>query len=218
MQHADGHRKSCVLLVLNACIALLSLQEHGARRLRTALICDDSVSHIRDRVAPFLSILGSDALCAGPCKASLATLLDVIYRVPGLLPCMHTALSAGSEPDAARALGWFVLNVAIQQPDARTDPEVSKFVEPLKQAGGAAHEAGAKLEIVLAGGLLQNGGVDGIMAAEDLAQAAGGRHDNDHADFRSISINVTSEEVCDQWRLEQPSSRLCMYFITTVII
>jgi len=34
-----------------------------------------------------------------------------------------------------------------------------------------------------------------MVAVEDLLQCAGGRHDNDHQDFRDIRVMVTSEEV-----------------------
>jgi hypothetical protein len=58
---------------------------------------------------------------------------------------------------------------------------------PMQVDGTAAAAAAAAAEV---------GGALGLVAVEDLWQTAGGRHDNDHQDFRDIRVMVTSEEVC----------------------
>jgi hypothetical protein len=95
---------------------------------------------------------------------------------------------------------------------AKTNPEVLKMIEPLHQLGGGGADAAAQLRILTyspaeasssAGpcptdqeGVMTRD-VGGMIAVEDLQMQAGGRHDNDHANFRDIKIMVTSDEVRD---------------------
>jgi hypothetical protein len=67
------------------------------------------------------------------------------------------------------------------QEDARSDPLLRQFVSPLKRCGGTAAEAARQLEVMITGA---RAGSEEHVAIEDLAQQAGGRHDNDHADYR----------------------------------
>jgi hypothetical protein len=55
---------------------------------------------------------------------------------------------------------------------------------------GSTGEGSEKVLQAAAGGA-------GMVGLEDLRMQAGGRHDNDHVDFRDIKIMVTSEEVRD---------------------
>ena len=59
------------------------------------------------------------------------------------------------------------------------------MVEPLIASGGAGAKAGHQLKVVLAG-VEQEGGLreEGMMALEDLHHGPGGRHSNDHSNFR----------------------------------
>jgi hypothetical protein len=76
----------------------------------------------------------------------------------------------------ATPLGW--------QEEARADSLVQQFVGPLKRCGGAAAEAARQLEVMITGATVGAGANEDHIAIEDLAQQAGGRHDNDHADYR----------------------------------
>ena len=57
------------------------------------------------------------------------------------------------------------------------------MVEHLIASGGAAAKAGHKLQVVLAG-TEQDVSKETIMALEDLHDGPGGRHSNDHSDYR----------------------------------
>lgn len=81
--------------------------------------------------------------------------------------------------------------------DSRTDAEVLLLTAALKKVGDKSSKA---LETVLMGAAAgTREGHDPVSAemisVEDLRLQAGGRHDNDYTDFRSISIMITSEEV-----------------------
>jgi hypothetical protein len=181
-------------------------QEHGLRRLRAALSSSDSHAFMRDYVVPFLAVLGSDALARGTCKQPVAQLSEAVYQVPGLLGCLHAAVAARAVPDPA-PVGLLLLRVAAAVEGARTDPAVRQLVEPLKAMGGGGAAAARQLEVVLAGAAAGEGGGGGGgaaldvsgLAVEDLQMHAGGRHDNDQADFRSIRVMPTSDEVRRGW-------------------
>lgn len=161
-----------------------------------------------EALVALLRKLGSDTLCRGTCKQPLAQLLTSIYQVPGLLLSLHAALTSGQlqEPAAAgTAVGWFVLQVASSIEGGRSDPDVQLMIDPLESLGGGGASAAQQLRVLLgsaataaedaagAGGSTAGGST--MLAVADLQAMAGGRHDNDKADFRDISILPTAEEV-----------------------
>lgn len=198
----------------------LCMQEHGLRRLKAALASSDDPAFVKGSIIPFLLVLGRDSLCSGACKLPLAQVLEACYRVPGLLGVLYVTLQAEGLLDAKEgsAVGWLLLTLAQQLEDARTDTTIAQCIAPLKELGGAAATAAHKLEVVLAASAAGAGPAAGvestanghapsgpgqgqgpmIEALEDLQQQAGGRHSNDHADFRSIRIMVTSDEVSEK--------------------
>jgi len=102
------------------------LQENGERQLREALVyASEDAGFVKDQLSPLLELLGSDSLSRGACKPLLLKLLLIVYRVPGLLTCFQQALQSSALPAAAAApLGWFLLMIASEHPDARADPQV----------------------------------------------------------------------------------------------
>lgn len=122
------------------------------------------------------------------------------------MECLLNALLTSPDLNKPEAIGWLILSAASLFENARSDPSLSDFIPPLQARGGAAAAAAAQLRVVLAGtagannspgdGQSAQAGDVGVMAIEDLAEQAGGRHDNDHADYRSITLLPTSEEVC----------------------
>jgi hypothetical protein len=75
----------------------------------------------------------------------------------------------------------------LQAKEVRADDQVRQFIQPLKEWGGAAAQVAKELETVLSGaGLEASGGSSGsaMISLQDLSELPGGRHDNDHADFR----------------------------------
>jgi hypothetical protein len=111
-------------------------------------------------------------------------------------------------------LGWLVLNLALHVRGARDHADLTPIADALEPRGGAASKAAALVRVLrappqpaCAGGGDAGAGDDqgaddmqvdeavGVVAVGDLWQTAGGRHDNDHQDFRDIEVMVTSQEV-----------------------
>jgi hypothetical protein len=92
-----------------------------------------------------------------------------------------------------------------QSEEVRKDPTVLQLSEALRQGSGgqAAVRIAEQLLVVLAGaqegaragGATQAAGSGAPGLDELIAQGPGGRHDNDSADYRSIRVLPTSEEV-----------------------
>ncbi len=128
--------------------------------------------------------------------------------MPGLFSCLCLALEAdspgtGSYLGDVAPLGWLALNTALLVPDARQNALLPRMAAALSPWGGAAAKAAAQLQLLLApaqpaatgAGEKQADGAPAVVAVEDLLHCAGGRHDNDKEDFRSVKVLVTSEEV-----------------------
>ena len=131
--------------------------------------------------------------------------------------------SSSQQLGCVAPLGWLALNTAQHVPGARSDPLLQRMAAALEPRGGAAAKAAAQLKVLLAasqpaaasgssssdasaatpmqvdvnaaGAAEVGGAAAGLVAVEDLWQTAGGRHDNDHQDFRDIRVMVTSTEV-----------------------
>lgn len=141
------------------------------------------------------------------------------------MSCVLDALEADSSSQqlgCVAPLGWLALNTALHVPGARRDPLLLRMAAALAARGGAAAAAAAQLKVLLAASqpaagssssnssskesaaatmqvdaaaFVDAGEPSELVAVEDLLQAAGGRHDNDHQDFRDIKVMVTSQEV-----------------------
>ena len=81
---------------------------------------------------------------------------------------------------------WFATKVAATSAEARRSPAFSLLYEALQNHPGAQ-----SLRTIMSGA----SAVGNVVALEDVREHAGGRHDNDHADFRCISAMPTVEEV-----------------------
>lgn len=107
-------------------------------------------------------------------------------------------------PQDPAPVGWFLLSIVTSVEGSRTSPAVLSLAAALKARGDNSSKS---LDIVLLGASLlsDTGGAGppavpaangaGLVALEDLRLQPGGRHNNDHTDYRSISIMITSEEV-----------------------
>ena len=100
---ADPHRAS----------ASSHSQEHGAQRLRDALLHHGEPSALNSGLVPLLRVLGSDALAGGTCRQALLQLLEAVFRIPGLLPNLQQAVDRGLLADAS-PVAWFLRTLALQ--------------------------------------------------------------------------------------------------------
>lgn len=123
-------------------------------------------------------------------------------------------------------LGWLALNTAHHVPGARQNSLLPRMAEALAPRGGAAAKAAAQLQLLLAPAQPAASGAVGmevdaapaVVAVEDLLHCAGGRHDNDKEDFRSVQLLVTSDEVClsSYYTLFHYALAVCLHSLTAV--
>ncbi|GAX74369.1 hypothetical protein CEUSTIGMA_g1818.t1 [Chlamydomonas eustigma] len=170
--------------------------------------CDDSPAHVFRHVLPFFAMIGSEDLCSGTCRAPLLKLVGELYRIPGLLDCIRKAciseMSAGTSGDSGSVkpdlspLGWFALTLAQKDEEARKDPMLLQLADLLEASEGPAAKTGRQLRTVLAGtqaaAAAEADVSESLIAIEDIQAGPGGRHDNDHMDYRSIKIIPTASE------------------------
>ncbi|KXZ51993.1 hypothetical protein GPECTOR_10g1015 [Gonium pectorale] len=174
-------------------------KERGMALLKQALMQSAGPQWVAQYVVPLLRLLGGEALSGS--MAPLLAVLEALFRVPGLLQCLDGAITAGKVADAS-PVGWFLLTLASQLEEVRQSPEVKQLADTLLARGGDAEKVARRLKVVLAG-TAATGGPDWMhpaavdregLALEDLIAGPGGRHDNDHVDYRSIKIQPTSDE------------------------
>ncbi|MEW5313864.1 MAG: hypothetical protein WDW38_005396 [Sanguina aurantia] len=95
-------------------------------------------------------------------------------------------------------IGWFLLCIVSSAEESRTDEAVLHLAAALKARGDSSSNS---LDVVLLGASVpaapsEEPTSDGeeMTSLEELRLQPGGRHDNDHADYRSIGIMITSDE------------------------
>eukprot|EP00955_Chlamydomonas_euryale_P117409 366472-Chlamydomonas_euryale.AAC.4 len=143
-----------------------------------------------------LALLGSDALSVGTCRPLLSNVLTTVYHVPGLLGCIKTAAAEGSVSDPS-PIAWWLLRVAVQDEHARQDQLVHDMADLLMSSSGAAKCAAKDLKVVLSGAVPSLADQERLasMPLSAIGLGPGGRHDNDHADYRNIDACPTAAEV-----------------------
>ncbi|KAG1673298.1 hypothetical protein FOA52_002578 [Chlamydomonas sp. UWO 241] len=171
---------------------LFKPKEFGMVRLKDALAFCGTPELVGARVVPLLAALGSDNLGKPTCRAPLVELLEEIYSVPGLLRCIQTAMDQGAISDTS-PIGWWLIMLAAATV-VRQDRALLAMLRSLEKGGAASKRVAAELACVLAGEVYTEAARVKPLSLENVQSGPGGRHDNDHADFRSIEICPTSSE------------------------
>ncbi|CAM9689730.1 unnamed protein product, partial [Sphacelaria rigidula] len=199
---------------------LFMIRRHKDKSMVRSIFTIGSSSSFMDRVVvPFLGWLGQDALSKGTCKQCQQAIVNDLARAPGLLEALLDALRSDEISDEA-ALLWFIERLLLDDDQDGVEARKSELhVDLVKRlaysrtpsvkaqamvlvngildpaAGGkssdGAGESVATMTTLTLGGDSSNGrSVDAIREA-----LPGGRHSNDHADFRSIGIVPTVDEI-----------------------
>ena len=141
---------------------------------------------------PLLEILGGDGLGKPVYAKPLEVVLKHLYETRFLLPALvtHMEKSIALSNDGRTALAWFLAKLALLLDEARKDESTIRLGKLLSEYGSGAE----CLSTILAG----NGGADSKLTLacvrDQQTEIAGGRHDNDFVDFRSIKIIPTVDE------------------------
>lgn len=185
--------------------------------IRTMFTLGSSAHFVDGVVVRFIAWLGKDALSSGTCRQAQQMIINDLARAPGLLEALVDALRSDEISDEV-ALVWFVdrllLDDGEQGAEARKDKVYLDLVARLTHSRdsdvkqhakalmdgvknpGATGGAGKASQQATASGA---GGGSG-MSLEAMREATpGGRHSNDHADFRSITVMPPMDEImCDK--------------------
>jgi hypothetical protein len=151
----------------------------------------------------FLAKLGDRELNRGTMIQCVEDCFKSIYTTPGLPSALLEAMEASRITDLS-AVAWFLVSVCKKDAKAREDPKILEMAQLLRSAAENSQD-GAISHLA---NLLPQEDVDNSssfthddMQAQSLSDARllrplpGGRHDNDYADYRKISILPTASEM-----------------------
>ncbi|CAM9586369.1 unnamed protein product, partial [Ectocarpus sp. 8 AP-2014] len=181
---------------------------HLIRTIFTLHSSNDFMDHV---VMPFIAWLGKDELSIGTCSFRQQLICNRLARAPGLLDNLLEALNCDKISNEM-ALLWFVERLILDDGQdgvaARSsNSKESALVNRLKRSMSPTVKARAqKLLKVLSDPSevdKRNAEISATgagMSIEAIQESSpGGRHSNDHVDFRSITIVPSVDEVlCDK--------------------
>lgn len=181
---------SCAHKLLSSPSGLSALQASVRFDTSVAFCNEDAVSLLRYLQTPSLKAIGSGSV--------LAQLLLSMVEPPFFWDALTKSFSGGLlNQNASQAFAWLLLQL-ISLPGKSSSPYLTVARSPdilkaiLKSPDGETRILGIKIEHALP------------LAASELLQDAevkpGGRHDNDHADYREISIIPTPDELLSKDR------------------
>jgi len=153
-------------------------------------IAEDTVM-FRSGLLPLLELLGSPTLDKPAYKKPLAAILkDLATECRGVvLDLCLTVAKSGPGEEEKRLILWFCTKLAFDHDKLRQSKRIQRISRELSPSSG---EAGSNLQTVLAGETIHPMYVRNV--TEVASQVPGGRHDNDHRDFRQIDIVPTEGE------------------------
>ena len=190
---------------------LFQLDKRDPRLLRTVFTLDSSNGFMNLVVVPFLAWLGQDCLSIGTCSFKQQLVCNELASAPGLLDGLLEALNCDEISDEM-ALLWFLERLVLDQGEdgaaARSSgsqhsalvrrltrslsPPVKTQAEKLLKVLSDPAEMARRRTALAAAGAASGGGVSLEVIQESLP---GGRHSNDHVDFRSVTIVPSVDEV-----------------------
>lgn len=164
----------------------------GTSALRKCLEFFDA-SLFEEGLLPLLERLAQEDLNKPVYEIPMNSIILKLYNLNFLVPSIRSMLPdwiAGGQNDKRTALAWFFGKLAVENEEARKDKDVIAIAKELEVAGCAGH-----LQTILEGNKVH---VTLTEIRDTQMESAGGRHDNDKEDFRSIAIVPTCQEfVCD---------------------
>lgn len=189
---------------------LFQLNRADAHLVRTIFTLGSSNSFMDVVVVPFLSWLAKDALSIGTCSKRQQSICNDLARAQGVLGGLLEALSCDEIADEL-PLVWFLERLVLD--DGSEGEEARASSVHLSLAKRLTHSSSPPVKVhadrllkvlqdpaemmkinqeIATTGAASGGG----LSLEAIQEShPGGRHSNDHADFRSIIIVPTVDEV-----------------------
>ena len=178
------------------CSHKLLSSPYGLSALQASVRFDTSVTFLNDDAVPLLRYLESPSLKAIDSGSVLAKLLLSMVDPPFFWDALTKSFSSGLlNPGASQAFAWLLLQL-ISLPGKASSPYVkvagsSSILDAiLKSPEGETRILGQKIKHALP--------LNASELHSDVEVQLGGRHDNDYADHRNVSIMPTPDELLSQ--------------------
>lgn len=170
----------------------------GLSALQDSVRFDTSITFLNDNAAPLLHYLQNPSLGSISSGSVLGQLLRSMVEPPFFWDALTEAAKRGLlNLDAFRGFAWLLLQL-VTLPGKESLPYLQVASSPnildliLKSADGETRILGQKVK-----NSFPSNASD---LCDDAGAMPGGRHDNDHADYRQISIMPTADEILSKDR------------------
>ncbi|KAJ6497671.1 P-loop containing nucleoside triphosphate hydrolase protein [Mycena sanguinolenta] len=172
-------------------VELLVTSSDGLKALQTAMRSDLTCEGISNLSVPIITYIQDPSVKAVSHGTFLTRIIQAIVEGPAFWDAFTTFFKEGRLNEAGQcAFAWILLEL-IRTPDDSVSPFLSLATEtephlkrsiylPVRQYGAQIAQAIA---------------ISSTPAVDLSASAPGGRHDNDHTDFREIAILPTAGEI-----------------------
>jgi hypothetical protein len=181
-----------------ACAHKLLSSPCGLSAIQASVRFDTSITFLNEDAVPLLRYLQVPALKAIGSGSVLAQLLLSMVEPPFFWEALTKSFTGGLlNPNASQAFAWLLLQL-ISLPGKASSPylavaNLSNILDTiLKSPDGETRILGQKIKHTLP--------LDASELHNDVEAKPGGRHDNDHADHREISIMPTADELLSKDR------------------
>ena len=186
-KHAEAFLRSvCSNANPSDAVSLLVTSAHGLEALKKAVSFELTPDAINARVISLLKYLSSPELAIPSREEFVSSLFAAIQSAPFLLQKCLDALKANklSEP---HLFAWFVFRLVASDQTLLEDHVIKQIKEACVQSTiSTVKQYGSKMNSLAHGAKYLQA---------DPTDVPGGRHDNDHANFRQIQIMPTAEEI-----------------------
>jgi hypothetical protein len=188
----------CVQADPATCAHKLLSSPSGLSALQASVRFDTSVTFLNENAVPLLRYLQTPSLKAIGSGSVLAQLLLSMVEPPFFWDALTKSFTGGLlNPNASQAFAWLLLEL-VSLPGKASSPylavaDSSNILDTiLKSPEGETRILGQKIKHALP--------LDASELHNDAEAKPGGRHDNDHADHREISIMPTADELLSKDR------------------
>ena len=140
---------------------------------------------------PLLERLAQEDLNKPVYEIPMNSIILKLYQLPFLVPSVRSLIAdwiPRGQNAKRTALAWFFAKISLENEEATKNEDIVAIAEELTKVGCGEH-----LQTVLRGNCLFST-VSISQIRDTQLESAGGRHDNDKEDFRSIAIVPTRQE------------------------
>lgn len=165
----------------------------GISALQASVRFDTSITFLNDSAVHLLCYLQTPSLKVISSGSVLAQLLLSMVEPPFFWDALTKSFTDGlMNPNASKAFAWLLLEL-ISLPGKASSPYLAVVKSSnildmlLKSLDGETRILGQKIKHILL--------LNASQLHNDTAARPGGRHDNDHEDYREVSIMPTADEL-----------------------